>query len=235
MLKIAHRAAAGHNLENTLSAFKKALTFKVDMIEFDVHLTKDKRVVVIHDSTVNRTTNGKGKVSDLTFKEIRKLITKNKERIPTLEEVLDLVKEKCTLNIEVKDGKATEKVMEVLNKKKYSDVVISSSSVYALSKVKDFEKALVFYAIENEFWQTIIDSVCLYFLSFTQQIILIRAKESGVHTVNLNRKLAHKKVINFLHDENMLVNVWTLNGRKAIEKFKKRGVDGIFSDFPERL
>jgi len=235
MLRIAHRAAAGHNLENTLAAFKKALTLKVDMIEFDVHLTKNQRVVVIHDSTVNRTTNGKGKVADLTFKQIRRLKTKNKEKIPTLEEVIDLVNGKITLNIEVKDARATEKVMEILHKKKYSDVVISSSSVYALTKVKDFEKALVFYAIENEFWQTIIDSVCLYFLSFTQQIILIRAKEAGVHTININRKLAHTKVIKFLHKENMIVNVWTVNGRKAIEKFKKRGVDGIFSDFPERL
>ena len=90
MLKIGHRGAPRNEPENTLRSFKKALSLNVDMIECDVHLTKDGQVVVIHDPTVERTTNGKGKVKGFTLKEIKRLDAGKGEKIPTLEEIVKL-------------------------------------------------------------------------------------------------------------------------------------------------
>ncbi len=107
----AHRGAMNTHPENTLSAFKEAIRCGAHMIEFDVYLTKDKRLVVIHDNSVNRTTNGKGKVSDLTFEEIRALDAGSwksaqfkGEKIPTLKETLAVMPINIWLNVHLKGG-----------------------------------------------------------------------------------------------------------------------------------
>jgi len=85
MIKVlGHRGCAGLEPENTIRAFKRALDLGVDLIEFDVRTTKDKKLIVIHDETVDRTTNGKGYVRNLNFEEIKKLNTSEGEKIPSL-------------------------------------------------------------------------------------------------------------------------------------------------------
>ncbi|QLQ21145.1 MAG: glycerophosphodiester phosphodiesterase [Paracoccaceae bacterium] len=102
MLIYAHRGYSANYPENTLSAFEAALPY-VDGIELDVQLSKDGRLVVIHDETVDRTTNGTGWVKDMTLQELRQLKIDGYERIPTLEEVLGLIeRSNVTLNIELK-------------------------------------------------------------------------------------------------------------------------------------
>ena len=107
----AHRGAMSTHPENTLSAFRQAIQCGAHMIEFDVHLTKDKVLVVIHDFTVDRTTNGKGKISDLTLKEIRQLDAGSwkspkfkGEKIPTLQETLSMMPINIWLNVHLKGG-----------------------------------------------------------------------------------------------------------------------------------
>ncbi len=110
MLNIAHRGASGTFPENTLSAFRAAIDAGADMCELDVQLTRDGTVVVIHDDTVDRTTDGNGEVAELTLEEIKRLDAGAKfkggalkdERIPTLDEVFALTTGKCGLNIELK-------------------------------------------------------------------------------------------------------------------------------------
>ena len=108
-LIIAHRGASGLAPENTLAAIKKAIELKADLIEIDVHQTKDSIIVVIHDKKINRTTSGKGRVKDLFYKEIRRYDAGKwfdpkfeGERVPTLEEVLRLVHGQTKLLIEIK-------------------------------------------------------------------------------------------------------------------------------------
>lgn len=108
----AHRGAMGTHPENTLTAFRAAIEVGVHMIEFDVQLTKDNKLVVIHDDTVDRTTNGTGKVSELTFEEIRELDAGSwmspefaGERIPTLEETLGIMPYNIWLNVHIKGEK----------------------------------------------------------------------------------------------------------------------------------
>src|SRR5438046_1238870 len=87
-----HRGAAGLEPENTLRSFRRACDLGVDRVETDVHLTRDRRLVCIHDATVDRTTDGSGAVGDLTLEEIRRLDAGKEERIPTLTEAIDVVR-----------------------------------------------------------------------------------------------------------------------------------------------
>ena len=96
ILKIGHRGAKGYEPENTLIAFQKAIDFKVDGIELDVHLSSDGEIIVIHDETIDRTSDGKGFVNQFTAFELKKY------GIPKLVEVLDLTNQKCFINIELK-------------------------------------------------------------------------------------------------------------------------------------
>ncbi len=102
VLRIGHRGAAGHAPENTLDSFRKAVELECDMTELDVHVCASGEVVVIHDETLDRTTDGKGQVSDHKLSELKQLDAGNGEEIPTLAEVLMLLKDKVMLNIELK-------------------------------------------------------------------------------------------------------------------------------------
>ena len=99
---IAHRGYSAKYPENTLASFEAALKLQFRHLELDVHMTKDGIPVVIHDATVNRTTNGKGKVIDYTFQEIRTLRADQNEVIPSLEEVLRFANGRAIVNIELK-------------------------------------------------------------------------------------------------------------------------------------
>ena len=110
VLVVAHRGFSGAAPENTLAAFRKAIEAGSDMIELDIQLSKDGKIVVIHDETLERTTDGQGRVADRTFPEIRKLDAGSwfgsqfsGEKIPTLQEVLELAKGKVLVNIEIKN------------------------------------------------------------------------------------------------------------------------------------
>ena len=110
----AHRGFKDKYPENTLLAFKRALDLEVDQIETDVRITKDKVLVLIHDEKLDRTTNGKGKVSEYTFEELRKLDAGNGEKIPTLEELFELVKDHPTLTLDLELKEYPEEVGEEL-------------------------------------------------------------------------------------------------------------------------
>jgi glycerophosphoryl diester phosphodiesterase len=238
MIRIGHRGACGSEPENTLRSFRKAIQLKVDMVECDAHLTKDNQVVIIHDDTVDRTTNGKGKVSELTLKELKKLNIEKKEKIPTLEEVISVCKNKCKLNVEVKGVKPAKKVTEIIVKDNFvKQTIISSNHKESLleAKKKGIKTALIYWATKTNWGQVLFDITHLLFLPITKQLILKKAKEASASTINLAMPLATKSMINFLHKNKLKVNVWTVNKKSDIEKIKKRNADGCFSNFPERI
>jgi glycerophosphoryl diester phosphodiesterase len=122
---IAHRGASGkgHSPENTIAAFREAINIGVDCVECDVHCTKDGQVVVMHDSTLNRTTNKKGAIAEMTLEEVKQtdagswfssLFTG--ERVPTLGELLELTKGKVINVIEIKPNDITKRVIEEIEK-----------------------------------------------------------------------------------------------------------------------
>ena len=238
MIKIGHRGACGHEPGNTLRSFRKAIALKVNMVECDAHLTKDNRVVILHYGDVSKSTNGKGNVSDLTFKEIRKLDAGKREKIPTLEEVIKVCKNKCKLNIEIKGVKPAKKVAEIIVKENFvKQTIISSNHKESLleAKKKGIKTALIYWSTKTDWGQVLFDVSRLLILPITKRLILKRAKEANVDIINLAMPLATKGMIKFLHENKLKVNVWTVNKKKDIEKIKKRNADGCFSNFPERI
>lgn len=122
----AHRGAHLEDPENSLAAFRKTIELGVDIIELDVRCTKDGVLVCMHDKTVDRTTNGKGNVKDLTFEEIRKLRLKHNgeltsEMIPTLEEALTLTRGKIMVDLDIKSAECITAIMDMVNKTNTAD------------------------------------------------------------------------------------------------------------------
>ena len=225
ILKIGHRGAVGYEPENTLLSFKKALELNVDMIELDVHVCKTGEVVVIHDDKVDRTTDGKGYVAKKTFQKIRTLDAGKGQKIPILQEVLDMVNRKAKINIELK-GKGTARpvsdIIEKYVKEKgwsYDDFLISSFNRHELQK---------FYQLNPK--------VRLGILIARPTTRFARfAKKINAYSVNASIDLINKNFINNVHKKGLKVFVWTVNDFKEIEIMKSLEVDGIFSDFLDRL
>ena len=224
MLNIAHRGASGYEPENTLRSFSRALTMNVDAIELDVHLTKDKKLVVIHDSSVKRTTNGKGWVKNLTFKELRKLDAGLTEKIPTLKEVFDLVNKKIIIHIELK-GKGTAKpvarLIEQYTQKGwwYNHFVISS---FNFKELESFYKINKKVRIDVLFEKNPDD--------FFKKAPLVNA-----YSINFPITLVSSKHVKKAHKEGLKLWVWTVNTKKDIARMRKLKVDGIFTNFPDRV
>lgn len=148
VLNIAHRGYSAMFDENTMIAFKKAIEYKADGIETDVQLSKDGVPVIIHDETLDRTTNGKGFVKDYTLAQLKEFKTTNGEEIPTLRELLDLFsKSKMeVLNLELKnsileyDG-IEEKVLDLIDEFDLKDrIIISTFNHLSLIKIREIEK-----------------------------------------------------------------------------------------------
>lgn len=122
----AHRGAHLEDPENSMAAFRKTIDMGVDIIELDVRCTKDGVLVIMHDKTVDRTTNGKGNVKDFSFEEIRKLRLKHngqltEEIIPTLEEALTLAKGKIMIDLDIKGAECIEAIMDLVNRTNTAD------------------------------------------------------------------------------------------------------------------
>ena len=114
VLIIAHRGASAYEPENTLRSVKKALELSADMVEVDVRTSRDGHIMIMHDVVVDRTTNGKGYVKDMTLKELKKLDAGLGERIPTLQEVAELVRRKAQLVVEIKVPGIEKKVLQIV-------------------------------------------------------------------------------------------------------------------------
>lgn len=241
MIKIGHRGACGYEPENTLRSFEKALALGADMVEADIWLTKDKKVVVIHDATVNRTTNGRGRVSKINLAEIKKLDAGRSETVPTLLELLTLVNNRCQLNIEVKTKKVANYLVKELKAADYfyDHILISSNFiktlVYVKKQIPQIKTAWVFKSCRNNINQRIWESIMLPILPLVYWYIIYKLKIYFVDTLNVYYPLVTKKLVDKIHQCNKMIMVWTVNDPEKIKKIKDAGVDGIFSNYPDRL
>jgi glycerophosphoryl diester phosphodiesterase len=139
-LAIAHRGASAYEPENTLRAFRRAIELGADMSELDVHLSKDGHVVVIHNATVDATTNGHGAIKELTLSELKCLDAGKGEEIPTLQQVIDLVRGKQGLYIELKGEGTPPAVVELLRANNFTDrrqVIVGSFLAPLVQKIKE--------------------------------------------------------------------------------------------------
>jgi len=231
---IGHRGAKGLAPENTLAGIKKAIEYNVDIIEIDVHISKDNVPVVIHDETVNRTTNGSGYVFQLTLKELKKLDAGIKfsaefrgEKIPTLEEVLLFLKDypNVSLNIEIKNGPIfytgiEEKILNLLEKYNFDKrVIISSFDHNSLKKIKE---------INSKVCTAILYACVLYDLgSYIEKI-----KVDAIHP---HFNYITSDVINTAHSLDIAVNTWIVNDIEKFNKLVELGIDGVGTDYPNLI
>jgi glycerophosphoryl diester phosphodiesterase len=219
MLKIGHRGARAYEPENTLSSYKKALELGVDAVELDVRRTKDGEIIVIHDAEVDRTTNGKGLVSQLTLKEIKQFNTEKDQKIPTLEEALDFLDKKVKVLIELKETGFEGKMLKTVQKKGLEkNVIIVSFLEEALRKVRELndivETGLIYTKHENPI-KTASDLKANYLLPLYR----------FTHTADVQKA----------HQNGLKVIVWTINKSEEVAEYVKKGVDGITSDRPDIL
>lgn len=140
---IAHRGASAYEPENTLRAFARAIEMEATLIELDVHLSRDRELVVIHDADLSRTTTGTGRVSELTLDEIRRFDAGLGEHVPTLGEVIDLVRGQVQLYIELKGQQTPAAVVDTLQAKDFIDqAIVGSFYPWLPQKAKFLEPAL---------------------------------------------------------------------------------------------
>jgi len=215
-----HRGAAGLEPENTLRSIRKAIELGVDRVEIDVRVTKDNYLVVIHDETVDRTTNGHGHVKDLTFNEIRRLDAGKGERIPTLEEVLSLTKEKVTLQVELKAREAAEPTVCLIERNNAErEVVITSFMHELLKRVHDLNPTLrtgaLFFDVQG--------NVC-------QRALDIYSEAIHVYYRNVNSKLVEEA-----HRRGLKVVVWNPDELEEMKEMISLGVDVIGTNRPDIL
>ncbi len=219
MLKIGHRGAKGYVAENTLVSFAKAIELNVDAIELDVHLSSDGEVMVIHDKTINRTTEATGFVKDYSASELKKI------GIPTLNDVLLYVNRRCTINIEIKDATAAQKVIQIVEKQvneqnwNYNQFEVSSFIWESLEIISKLNSNIALGVLTEDSIEKA--------LAFAIQI---KAK-----SINPYFKILNTKNVNLLHSNGFKIYAWTVNTPEDLIFVKSLNVDGIISDFPDRI
>ena len=231
MLVIAHRGASGHAPENTLGAFKKAVAMGATFIETDLQLSRDARFVAIHDATLNRTTNGQGIVHDMTLAELRRLDAGSwfgseyaGERIPTLEELLAFSKKNDVVSyLELKPGGSWGGEHALIGALRESgeiprSVVISfdASVVLNLRKIEPTLMTGLLYEGQTE-------------------NPMERAVEVGARQLLVRGDLVTPALLAEARKKDLQVVCWTVNHPAHMRLLIAAGVDGIMSDYPDRL
>lgn len=224
-LKIGHRGAKGHVTENTLQSIQKAMDFNVDGIEIDVHVCKTGELVVFHDFTLDRLTNGNGEIGKKTLSQLQNLQVEDQYTIPTLREVLQLIDNKLLINIELKgEGTAIPTcniIQELINDKKWSldNILVSSFQQNELVDVFNYDSNIPLGVLTKA--------------SVNQAIVF--AKTINAKAIHPSFSLLSKNNVQKAKEEGLLVNAWTVNTKQAIKRIKSYQVDAIISDFPDRL
>ncbi|MBS3135863.1 hypothetical protein J4401_02790 [Candidatus Woesearchaeota archaeon] len=217
---IGHRGAMGEEPENTLLGIRKALEY-VDGAEIDVHLTKDKKFIVMHDDTVNRTTNGKGKVRDFTAKEIRELDAGKGEKVPFLQEVIGIVKQSSAmLFIELKCDNAEELLAkEVMDSGIMDRIVVKSFDHRRMKRIKEICPKMV--------------TDCLL-VSRPIDIVSI-LNNAKADMLSINYKSADSDLIADCHRAGKSVFVWNIDTLEEMKLFKMFGADYIGTNYPSKI
>ncbi len=222
----AHRGAAAIEPENTLRGFRYALSLGAARIELDVHLSRDKQLIVMHDATVDRTTNGSGAIAEMTADEIQQLDAGQGERVPLLPEVIELFQEhwrsggKTMLQIELKGPQTAAPTVEMIVQSGIADKVVLSS----------FDEAQLAEAIR------LLPQATFGFLTSKLEPdplqIALRIGAGGVH---LNHKLATRDWVEEVHAAGLHARVWNIDEVSRMKWAIDLGVDGIGSNNPQLL
>lgn len=233
MFLIGHRGAREEAPENTLYGFQYLRNLGINNVEFDLRLSSDRELIIIHDDTLERTTNGVGNVVDFSAKQLKKLnaclhfnATLPAEGVPTLDDVLALWPKLQHAQLEVKPPRPEDhkiicqKIRECCEKYQLQDKCVVTSSDHAFlesckTELKDFKRGLVYQDIETKPIESALKLECAYLCIYW--------------------KLCYLELIQEAHAEGLHVSAWTVNKEKAFKQLQDWGIDSIISDYPTEM
>jgi glycerophosphoryl diester phosphodiesterase len=221
---IAHRGISGSNPENTLLSFTKTIELGINSVELDVHATRDGSLVVIHDKTLDRTTNGNGPVIEKTLNELKTLNAGGGQQIPTLQEVLNLFDKKTLINIEIKGENTLDLLVKIITdyvetkKLSYDNFFISSFDQQQLVNFKKLLPQIKLGVLIRK------DTIFSW-----EEILKLKP-----YSINHSMEAVTVEFIKKAHNYGLKVFVYTVNELEDMIRMQNLGVDGIFSDYPER-
>ena len=226
IMVIGHRGAAGHEVENTIPSIDKAISLGVDAVEVDVFLCKSGELVVFHDKNLSRLTNSNAFIESLTLDSINKIDVINNHKIPTLEEVIKFINKRVHLNIELKGLNTAKPTYELLqslflNKQELIDKISISSF--------NWEELDIIYNLDNDISTAVLTETKAIERAINQ------AKKINAKAINIDYKLLNRKVVKMIKSEYLIINAWTVNEIHQIKRMINLGVDGIITDFPDRV
>ena len=220
MVRIGHRGAAGHAPENTIQAIEKAIALNADFVELDVRRSLDGHLVIIHDAGVDRTTDGHGAVAELTLAELRRLTIANELRIPTLREALKTAAGHVGLLLELKAEGLAEQIWTEVRTSSIPGVVIYASFFHAeLLRIRETDPGAQTMALSE---------------AIPVQPTAFAIDAQATH-VGLAFDCLSPSFVQALHQAELQVFTYTVNEPADISRARKVGVDGIISDFPDRI
>ncbi len=235
IMVIAHRGFSAEAPENTLTAFRRAIAAGSEMLELDIHLSKDREIVVVHDRTLERTTNGRGRVAELTLRELKSLEAGlwmgpqfSGERIPALEEVLDLARGRIAVNIEIKNpspgqytvGEIAERALQEVEKAKMLEsTLFSSFTPLALERIRALEPGARVALLYDKDWNS------------PREV----TEGKSWPVLNLRKDFLTREKIAQIQEQGMQVNVYTVDDEREMEQFIQWEADGIITNHPGRL
>lgn len=228
---VAHRGFSGKYPENTQIAFEKALALNVEMIELDLHLSRDRHLIVIHDPTVDRTSDGTGKVEELTLAEIKSLNAGSwfapefhDQKFLTFQEALDIMANKVRLNIHIKAYDHDREiivplVVEEVKKRELFDSAFVASDQDSLVLAKKIEPRLVICNLSTEPTETYID----------------RSREIGCQLLQPGNRQVDYVFMERAHQFGLEVNPFYADDEAEMQRLIDCGVDGILTNYPDLL
>ena len=220
ILRIGHRGAAGHAPENTLAAISRGISLGVDFVELDVQRTCDGRLVVMHDELVDRTTDGTGLVSEMTWEELQSLDAGNGEGVPCVEAVLEAANGHTGVILEAKTSGIGPAIHQAVRASPFSGQVIYSSFLH---------REILEICRMDPLAKTMALMECVPVSDAALE------RDANVTLVGLAHDCATAEFIAALHDSALDVLLYTVNDPRLIDRAIELGADGVISDYPERI
>jgi glycerophosphoryl diester phosphodiesterase len=248
----AHRGASIEFPENTLASFRRALELDAPGIELDIHLSKEGIPVVLHDESVDRTTNGTGNTNTMTLAEIQALDAGNGERIPTLREVFELVGDKAHFNLEIKTAVAAQAMLDLLADFPQVRWATSCFDWTALDYVhaqrpdadcwlatfgtpEGGEAAAKMIEGHTEYPQAAQIAAMVRSRPVTIDVVIAKAKSLGSTSVSIYYEALTPEIIATLHENKLEAWAWTINDVDVAREYLNRGIDAICTDAPGEM
>ncbi|MBI3609603.1 MAG: glycerophosphodiester phosphodiesterase [Nitrospirae bacterium] len=232
-LNIAHRGASGHAPENTMAAFRKAVEMGADWIELDIHLTADGHLVVLHDFTLERTAGDRRAVKVFTLEQLKTFDVGlwwdeayRNERVPTLDEVLSFAENRIKIQIELKRGSSLypgieKRLIEMIARHRAENrTAVSSFETDALKTLRELDRTIPLGLLTRK---------------PRPKDILEDAKSLNVQSLHISTRRLSKEILTQAHLNGLPVYAYTVNRPLLMRRYLSMGVDGLFTNYPDRL